>query len=289
MKRKHWLQSLLSRNDGRGRRPFTHRRKRHRRQRLAASFEILDTRILLVSDFGDAPLPYPTTSVEDGARHAVSGLTLGAAVDSETDGTHSAAADADGADEDGVTFGTIQVGALDATVTVNVQGSAGKLDAWIDFNGDGSWGGAGEQIFNNFNVNTGDNVLQFDVPSWALAGDTFARFRLSTAGDLGVGGAAGDGEVEDYQVTINSPATSGGTFGSENTISSAADAADGVFAADVDGDGDMDVLSASFNDDKIAWYENDGSQSFTATPSVPPPMEPTTYLQRTWMAMGTWM
>ena len=37
-----------------------------------------------------------------------------------------------------------------------------------------------------------------------------------------------------------------------------------MFAADVDGDGDMDVLSASYNDDKIAWYENDGSQNFTA-------------------------
>ena len=31
-----------------------------------------------------------------------------------------------------------------------------------------------------------------------------------------------------------------------------------VFAADVDGDGDIDVLSASSNDDKIAWYENGG-------------------------------
>ena len=37
-----------------------------------------------------------------------------------------------------------------------------------------------------------------------------------------------------------------------------------VFAADVDGDGDTDVLSASCYDDKIAWYENDGSQNFTA-------------------------
>ncbi len=45
--------------------------------------------------------------------------------------------------------GTIQVGALDATVTVNVQSAAGKLDAWIDFNGDGSWGGPGEQIFDS--------------------------------------------------------------------------------------------------------------------------------------------
>ncbi len=32
----------------------------------------------------------------------------------------------------------------------------------------------------------------------------------------------------------------------------------------MDGDGDMDVLSASGNDDKIAWYENNGSESFTA-------------------------
>jgi len=37
-----------------------------------------------------------------------------------------------------------------------------------------------------------------------------------------------------------------------------------VFAVDVDGDGDMDVLSASSSDDKIAWYENDGNEVFTS-------------------------
>jgi hypothetical protein len=37
-----------------------------------------------------------------------------------------------------------------------------------------------------------------------------------------------------------------------------------VYAVDVDGDGDMDVLSASSVDDKIAWYENDGQQTFTS-------------------------
>jgi len=36
------------------------------------------------------------------------------------------------------------------------------------------------------------------------------------------------------------------------------------YAVDLDGDGDMDVLSATQYDDKIAWYENDGSESFTA-------------------------
>jgi len=36
-----------------------------------------------------------------------------------------------------------------------------------------------------------------------------------------------------------------------------------LYASDIDGDGDMDVLSASFIDNKIAWYENtDGQGSF---------------------------
>ncbi|KAK7249666.1 hypothetical protein SO694_00004266 [Aureococcus anophagefferens] len=36
-----------------------------------------------------------------------------------------------------------------------------------------------------------------------------------------------------------------------------------VYAIDVDGDGDVDALSAAFYYDMVAWYENDGSQSFT--------------------------
>ena len=37
-----------------------------------------------------------------------------------------------------------------------------------------------------------------------------------------------------------------------------------VYAADLDGDGDADVLSALYIDDKIAWYENQGGGSFSA-------------------------
>lgn len=44
----------------------------------------------------------------------------------------------------------------------------------------------------------------------------------------------------------------------ERIVSARADGADTVFAADVDGDGDIDVLSASQFDDKIAWYESNG-------------------------------
>jgi hypothetical protein len=50
------------------------------------------------------------------------------------------------------------------------------------------------------------------------------------------------------------------------TISSAADFARSVFAADLDGDGDADVLSASSNDDEVAWYENLDGDGLSWTP-----------------------
>jgi hypothetical protein len=49
----------------------------------------------------------------------------------------------------------------------------------------------------------------------------------------------------------------------EQIISTNADGASSVFAADVDGDEDMDILSASYLDDTIALYRNNGSGSFT--------------------------
>lgn len=72
-------------------------------------------------DFGDAPLPYPVTIAENGARHTVGALFLGATVDAETDGTHSIVADADGSDEDGVTIsGSFNPG---TTKTIQVTAS----------------------------------------------------------------------------------------------------------------------------------------------------------------------
>jgi hypothetical protein len=80
-------------------------------------------------------------------------------------------------------------------------------------------------------------------------------------GDLDVlSASSGDDKIAWYENTDGS-----GSFGSQQVISTAADEAASVFAADVDGDGDVDVLSASHADDQIAWYENtDAAGSFGA-------------------------
>ncbi|MDA1055090.1 MAG: GEVED domain-containing protein [Planctomycetota bacterium] len=168
-------------------------------------------------DFGDAPNlsqsgfnnSYPTTISQNGARHAVSsGLRLGTAVDSELDGQPASEADADdivGADEDGVQ----PIASLLATTDFATRSSfavdvsdAGLLDAWVDFNRDGDWDDPDEQIALSVALPPGVHLLGFTVPAGATPGDTFARFRLSSQGGLSTTGAAADGEVEDYLITI---------------------------------------------------------------------------------------
>ena len=53
-------------------------------------------------------------------------------------------------------------------------------------------------------------------------------------------------------------------FWPQQVITTDADIATSVYAEDLDGDGDADVLSASYIDDKIAWYENLGGGRFSA-------------------------
>ncbi len=157
-------------------------------------------------DFGDAPSPYPTTLVDDGARHdLVSGApSLGSAPDADPDGQPNADATGDDtaavSDEDGVVFlDPLEPGAsVDVVVSVT---AAARLDAWIDFNADGSWSEAGDQIFDNVALAIGHQVLSFTVPLTATPHvETVARFRVSTAGDLDPTGSADDGEVEDHAI-----------------------------------------------------------------------------------------
>ena len=47
-----------------------------------------------------------------------------------------------------------------------------------------------------------------------------------------------------------------GNFGEVNQVSTTAFNAQGVTVADIDGDGDLDLASASSGDNTVAWYEN---------------------------------
>lgn len=159
-------------------------------------------------DWSDAPSPYPSVVAPGagGARHAiVDGLHLGSLIDAESNGQPNATATGDDTnnfdDEDGVSFTSPLIVGQTATVTVVTVG-AGRLDAWLDFNGDGNWSTAGDQIFTSQLLPSGSNALSFLVPTSATPGSTYAHFRFSTAGGLAVNGLADDGEVEDYQVEI---------------------------------------------------------------------------------------
>jgi len=178
-----------------------------------------DTDTLLPLDYGDAPgsalgppWAYPTLLAADGARHGVNGagaLRLGALIDTEADGQPTLAADGDDQvsgpnvdDEDGVNLPAALVACGSANVTVNASATS-RLDAFIDWNRNGSFADAGEKIFDNQALALGANALSFTVPCNATPTDlTFARFRISSAGGLAANGVAADGEVEDATVVV---------------------------------------------------------------------------------------
>ena len=73
-------------------------------------------------------------------------------------------------------------------------------------------------------------------------------------------------------------------------ITTSADGAYSVFAIDMDGDGDVDVLSASYDDDTVAWYENlDGSGGSFSTHVITTSADGASRCSRsTWTATATW-
>ncbi|MCP4688340.1 MAG: hypothetical protein GY859_09825, partial [Desulfobacterales bacterium] len=105
-------------------------------------------------------------------------------------------------DENGIVFTSRLAPGANAAIEATASAS-GKLDAWIDLNRDGDWEDPGEKIFNGLDLTAGATSLAFPIPSDAVPGTTYARFRFSSAGAELPTGRAADGEVEDYAPLID--------------------------------------------------------------------------------------
>ena len=187
--------------------------------------EVEDYEVLLqVLDFGDAPDPaYPTWLANDGARHLIPTAPvyyLGAtAPDLDPDGQPTAAADGDDLagidDEDGVSVPSgapLVRGDASAALVVNCSTAGGYLNAWLDFDGNGSWADAGERIAADRAMPAGFSALVFSIPAQAWVGPVVGRFRFASGTGLSYVGYAADGEVEDHEFTIYQHAPDTNTF-----------------------------------------------------------------------------
>lgn len=172
------------------------------------------------SDLGDLPDSgagigagnYETLNSSGGAVHTiVTGLFMGADVDSEGDGQPGAAANGDDAtgaidDEDGVSFpaGGFELGSIARANLIATNQLAGAATAcgFIDWNADGDFADANEtaQIAVPSGSNNAALILDFGTAPVTAAASTYGRFRLSTDAGCSANGTATNGEVEDYVI-----------------------------------------------------------------------------------------
>ncbi len=105
------------------------------------------------------------------------------------------------------------------------------------------------------------------TPSADGASSVFA-VDLNGGGRIDVLYASSNNDTIHWYKNIVDPMTGDVDFRKKGIIADDADGASSVFAADLDGDGHVDVISASASDNTIAWYKNSGVAPVTFTRTV---------------------
>ncbi len=154
-------------------------------------------------DFSDAPASYGNP-----VHDIVTGYRIGAVNTSETAPYANANATGDTGD-DGYSSGAYRR-TVQTTANLTVTGANGRMQGWIDWNGDGDFLDAGEQIATNVadngpgdsNPAVGTIGILITAPATATLTQTFARFRWSTTLNAPPSSLIlSNGEVEDYAFT----------------------------------------------------------------------------------------
>ena len=195
-----------------------------RKERIRRPARSISSTVLLLALVGSiAGVPSPA------AAHPISFPT--SVIDTNAAGAQEVATgDIDG-DGD---IDTASASATDNTVAW-YENTAGDGSAWTPMNVDTNATSANSVVIADID---GDGDL--DLASSSAADDTIAWYE-NTAGD--------------------------GSAWTPMNIDTNADGANSVTAADLDGDGDVDLASAGFVDDTIAWYENDAGDGSAWTPT----------------------
>ncbi|QDT58256.1 hypothetical protein SV7mr_07450 [Stieleria bergensis] len=165
-------------------------------------------------DYGDAPAPYNSLMATGGPRHRVDpSLSLGSNVTADSDGVPNSDND------DGISLPAFVQNGFNFNVGIFVNNTdAGQasdnpvfVDAWFDWNRNGVFENDEYYGFGtSFSGNripigaSGQSNVTIGVPNDAVAGETYARFRISETDNLGPLGDASIGEVEDYPISIQS-------------------------------------------------------------------------------------
>lgn len=157
-------------------------------------------------------------------------------------------------------------------LTLNIENNVSSVPDFheIDIDGDGdldvvsSWNiQGGSQGVSWYRNETGAGSFSSRITIAATVNGVSSVYGgdLDGDGDMDVVAAlSGDDKIVWYENTDGL-----GTFGAEQVLSANADVASRVRITDVDGDGDLDVIATSNDDDKITWFQNlDGAGNFSA-------------------------
>ncbi|MFB6231977.1 MAG: T9SS type A sorting domain-containing protein [Salinibacter sp.] len=169
-------------------------------------------------------------------------------------------------------FGAQQV------ITTSAEGAESVFAADLDGDGDNDALSASREKLAWYENQVGESGADTDgfgpqqiiVPTVATPESVFTADVDGDGDPDALSASSRDNKIAWYENQVGESGADTDGFGDQRVITTGAEAAHSVHAADVDGDGDPDALSASSRDNKIAWYENQVGESGADTDGFGP-------------------